>query len=1090
MSVTAAAGLRRLRRARRDPRASGRTSRSCARSPPATGAAMFTQNRVQAAPVVVSKRAPRSSPSRRRSSINSGVANAATGEQGDADALATAAERRGPARPRAEEVLVLSTGVIGAPLPLRRLLPALDAAAAALSADGGADAAEAIMTTDTHAKDGRRARRRLHGRRHGEGLRDDPSRTSRRCSRSSRPTTRSSRARRSSSCGRRSTTSFNAISVDGECSTNDAVVLLANGAQRRSSGRRRPTRRSRSRCATVCADLVAADRRRRRGHDGARRDQRHRRASDGRGEGDRAAHRDLAARQDRALRPRRELGPRARWPPARRRSTAATRRSIPTRVSLSYNGTAVLVDGAPQHVEPPVDGGVCTIELDLGLGDGSAALPDERPLLRLRADQRGVPLVSRLVVKVGGAVAARVGRAGSSSSREEGHEVFVVHGAGPQITHRDGAARASRSSSSAAGGARRAAALEVVRESLAAVNAALCAALGAARRAGPRRPARPAGRARCRRSAGRRPAPLPAEPLLAALARGEVPVVAPLAVGPLNVNADDAAAALALGVGAKQPRLPHRRRGPLCRRRGRRLDRRRATRAAARRGRVRRRHPPEAARRGARRRAAASRATIGRDGGGRMTQAPTEPQLLADLRAPRRHVRRRRRLLARRRRRQALPRPRRRHRRRRPRPPPPRAARGRARAARPALARLEPLLDRADGAARARALRPLRRRAARSSATPAPRRSRRRSSGRARRPGAHELVALEGSFHGRTIGALSVTGQPAKRAAFEPLVPGVRFATPETLAEHVGAGHGRDPARAGAGRGRRASARARDARARRARSPTSTARCSIFDEVQTGVGRTRRVLRLAAARRPARRGHAREGPRERAADRRAARRRRRADRLRARRPRLDVRRQPGRVRGRVRRRRRDRRRRCSRTCARSPRSFAQARRSATCAALGLLLAVELDRPAAPVVDAALEHGLVVGTAGENDAAPHAAADDLAPTRPTSRIATPAGGARRDDEVRAAGRDPAPRPAAAALDAGRGRRRAARERASTPCRRRSRATSRSSGSSRCATATAGSSTRCPAPPTSTASTSSRRRCAAGWARSTRVRARCS
>ena len=52
--------------------------------------------------------------------------------------------------------------------------------------------------------------------------------------------------------------------------------------------------------------------------------------------------------------------------------------------------------------------------------------------------------------------------------------------------------------------------------------------------------------------------------------------------------------------------------------------------------------------------------------------------------------------------------------------------------------------------------------------------------------GRTEFVALEGSFHGRTLGALSVTGQPAKRAAFEPLVPGARFATPATLAEHVG----------------------------------------------------------------------------------------------------------------------------------------------------------------------------------------------------------------------------------------------------------------------------------------------------------------
>jgi acetylornithine/succinyldiaminopimelate/putrescine aminotransferase len=52
--------------------------------------------------------------------------------------------------------------------------------------------------------------------------------------------------------------------------------------------------------------------------------------------------------------------------------------------------------------------------------------------------------------------------------------------------------------------------------------------------------------------------------------------------------------------------------------------------------------------------------------------------------------------------------------------------------------------------------------------------------------GRAEVVALEGSFHGRTLGALSVTGQPAKRAAFEPLLPGAVFATPETLAAAVG----------------------------------------------------------------------------------------------------------------------------------------------------------------------------------------------------------------------------------------------------------------------------------------------------------------
>jgi acetylornithine/N-succinyldiaminopimelate aminotransferase len=52
--------------------------------------------------------------------------------------------------------------------------------------------------------------------------------------------------------------------------------------------------------------------------------------------------------------------------------------------------------------------------------------------------------------------------------------------------------------------------------------------------------------------------------------------------------------------------------------------------------------------------------------------------------------------------------------------------------------------------------------------------------------GRRELVALEGSFHGRTTGALALTGQPPKRAAFEPLLPGVRYATPATLAESIG----------------------------------------------------------------------------------------------------------------------------------------------------------------------------------------------------------------------------------------------------------------------------------------------------------------
>ena len=158
--------------------------------------------------------------------------------------------------------------------------------------------------------------------------------------------------------------------------------------------------------------------------------------------------------------------------------------------------------------------------------------------------------MTRLVVKVGGAVASEsVDRI--IGLREEGHELVVVHGAGPQITDEmnrrgipvefvNGRRRTSR------------AGLEVVRESMAAVNAGLCAALGdvavsvfgdkAGLYAVPVPPLGWVGD----------PLPCRPKPILAALAAGKIPVVAPLAVGPLNVNADDAAGALALGLGARR----------------------------------------------------------------------------------------------------------------------------------------------------------------------------------------------------------------------------------------------------------------------------------------------------------------------------------------------------------------------------------------------------------------------------------------------------------------------------------------------------------------------------------------------------------
>src|SRR3954452_17579278 len=120
--------------------------------PHAVGAAMFTRNRVQAACLLVNREhLDLADP--QAVVINSGSANAATGERGKLDALASAAEAARLMELDAEEVLVLSTGVIGVRLPLHRLLPALDPAVAALADGGGADAAEAIMTTDTRRKE-------------------------------------------------------------------------------------------------------------------------------------------------------------------------------------------------------------------------------------------------------------------------------------------------------------------------------------------------------------------------------------------------------------------------------------------------------------------------------------------------------------------------------------------------------------------------------------------------------------------------------------------------------------------------------------------------------------------------------------------------------------------------------------------------------------------------------------------------------------------------------------------------------------------------------------------------------------------------
>ncbi len=194
-------------------------------------AAMFTQNRFAAAPVVVSRRHGRNGA--RAIIASSGNANACTGEQGERDALAMCEAAGRAIGAPAEEVFVCSTGVIGVPLPMDKIEAGIPRVAAALSPTGWESAADAICTTDAFRKmAGRRFEVggkdvRLIGMAKGAGM-IHPNMATMFCFLATdaavesgclptvlRPAVRDS---------------FNSISVDGDTSTNDTVILLANGA--------------------------------------------------------------------------------------------------------------------------------------------------------------------------------------------------------------------------------------------------------------------------------------------------------------------------------------------------------------------------------------------------------------------------------------------------------------------------------------------------------------------------------------------------------------------------------------------------------------------------------------------------------------------------------------------------------------------------------------------------------------------------------------------------------------------------------------------------------------------------------------------
>jgi glutamate N-acetyltransferase/amino-acid N-acetyltransferase len=199
---------------------------------PCTAAGVFTTNRVQAAPVLVSKKHLRG---REHWGIvlNSGNANACTGDQGMADALATTEKAASIWGGTAARYLVCSTGRIGVPLPMPKLLAGLEQLPAKVSRQGSEAAAVAIMTSDSFPKEaavsfslhGKTVR--LGGLAKGAGM-INPNMATMLC-------VLTTDAALPPTLGRKLLqqavdASFNRITVDGDMSTNDTVLLLANGA--------------------------------------------------------------------------------------------------------------------------------------------------------------------------------------------------------------------------------------------------------------------------------------------------------------------------------------------------------------------------------------------------------------------------------------------------------------------------------------------------------------------------------------------------------------------------------------------------------------------------------------------------------------------------------------------------------------------------------------------------------------------------------------------------------------------------------------------------------------------------------------------
>ena len=200
----------------------------------ASAGAIFTTNLAQAAPILVSRRHIQASEGRARAIVvNSGCANACTGDEGLANARQMTQAAAGALGCAAEEVLVASTGVIGVGLKMDKVVPGIDAAVSALARGKGDEAARAIMTTDPFPKEyavtvqTARGSFTVGGTAKGSGM-IEPNMATMRGFLTTDARVAPALLQRALVESARDT--FNAITVDGDTSTNDCLFALASGA--------------------------------------------------------------------------------------------------------------------------------------------------------------------------------------------------------------------------------------------------------------------------------------------------------------------------------------------------------------------------------------------------------------------------------------------------------------------------------------------------------------------------------------------------------------------------------------------------------------------------------------------------------------------------------------------------------------------------------------------------------------------------------------------------------------------------------------------------------------------------------------------